>query len=78
LWTAVLLERATFDIEQYNKEKNTYNWFNPATYLCLSQTMTWISNSKCCLFFIVQLFELVVRFDDVGGIVDHLCLNFFL
>ena len=30
------------------------------------------------IFFIVQLFELVVRFDDVGGIVDHLCLNVFL
>jgi len=29
-------------------------------------------------FFTVQLFEVVVRFDDVGEIVDHLCLNFIL
>jgi hypothetical protein len=32
----------------------------------------------CCLFFTVQLFEVVGRFVDIGGIVDHLCLNFFL
>ena len=30
---------------------NTYNWFNPATYLCLSQTTNWISKSICCLFY---------------------------
>ena len=29
-------------------------------------------------FLTVQLFEAVVRFVDIGGIVDHLCLNFFL
>jgi len=69
-----------FDIEQYNKEKNTYNWFKPATYLCLSQTTTWISNSIYLggVFSAVQLFEVVVRFVDIGGIVDHLCLNFSL
>jgi hypothetical protein len=31
------------------------------------------------LFFLtVQLFEAVDRFVDIGGIVDHLCLYFFL
>jgi len=31
VWTCDL-----FDIEQCNKErKNTYNWLNPAAYLCL-------------------------------------------
>jgi len=58
-----------FDIEQYNKEKNTYNWFNPATYLC---------HIFVVVFSAVQLFEVVVRFVDIGGIVDHLCLNFSL
>jgi hypothetical protein len=52
-----------------------YNWFNPVTYLSLSQTTTWISYS-ICLFFTVQLFEVIVRFVDIVGIVDHLCLNF--
>jgi hypothetical protein len=31
-----------------------------------------------CLLLTVQLLEVVVRFVDIGGIVDHLCLNFFL
>jgi hypothetical protein len=30
------------------------------------------------IFLTVQLFEVVVRFVDIGGIVDHLSLNFFL
>ena len=50
------------------------NWFIPVMFLCLSQSRTWISNAKCCGLF--RLFngltgELVVRFVDIGGIVDH-------
>ena len=27
------------------------NWFNPTTFLCLSEVRTWIPNVICCLFF---------------------------
>ena len=29
-------------------------WFNPATFLCPSQIMTWISNIICCRLLCVQ------------------------
>ena len=38
------------------------NKFNPVKFLCLSRAWTWISNVVC--------------FVDIGGIVDHHCLNF--
>jgi len=52
------------------------NRFNPATFLCLSQASTWISNVICHAWsFCVQLrWEMIVPF--VGGIVDHQCLRF--
>jgi hypothetical protein len=34
--------------------------------------------SYVVIFLTVQLFEVVIRFVDIGGIVDHLSLNFFL
>jgi hypothetical protein len=51
--------------------------FIPATYLCLSQARIWISIVICCGLFVV-FWELrwEIRFVDIGGIVDHHCLNF--
>ena len=28
------------------------NWFNPATFVCLSQVRTWVSICKCCSVFV--------------------------
>jgi hypothetical protein len=41
--------------------------------LCLSQARTWISNVTCCGLFCVQWEgqEVIVRFVDIGRIVDH-------
>jgi len=35
------------------------NQFIPATFLCLSQAKTWISNVICCGLFYVQWFEVI-------------------
>ena len=51
------------------------NQFNPTTFLCLSQTRTWISNVVFFMFNILRQ-EVGVRFVDIDGIVDHHCLNF--
>ena len=51
------------------------NQFNPTTFLGLSQTRTWISNVVFFMFNILRQ-EVVVRFVDIDGIVDHHCLNF--
>ena len=50
---------------------------NPATCLCLSQTRTWISSVICSGHFMFSDWssEVVV---DIGVIVDHQCLNYFL
>ena len=67
-----------FDIEEYNKEKeNTCNFLNPAAYFCLFpiHDQDFQLHMIFCLFLTVQLFEVVVHFVDIGGIVDHLCLN---
>ena len=55
------------------------NRFNPATSLCLSQARTWISNIMLLslIFVFNELrWEVIVCFVDIGGIVDHHCLNF--
>ena len=52
------------------------NQFNPTTFLCLSQTRTWISNVVVFFMFNILRQEVVVRFVDIDGIVDHHCLNF--
>ena len=51
--------------------------FNPATCLCLSQTRIWISSVICSGNFMFSDWssEVVV---DIGVIVDHQCLNYFL
>ena len=54
-------------------------WFNTATFVCLSHARTWISNVICHGIFVVfhgLRWEEVVRFVDIGEIVDHYCLNF--
>ena len=48
--------------------------FNPITFLCLSKAKIWISNVICSAFFFGV--EVIYRFVDIGGIVDHHCLNF--
>ena len=53
-----------------------------ATYVCLFQDKTWSSNViprhtyVMGWFFFVFKWEVVVLFDDIGGIVDHHCLNY--
>ena len=52
------------------------NRFNPATFLCLSQTRNWIFNYICRdLFCVFSELRREVRFVDTGGIIDHHCLN---
>ena len=46
------------------------NRFYLATFLCLSQSRTWISNATCCgLYFCLFEVEVVVRLVDIGEIV---------
>ena len=54
------------------------NKCNPATFVCLSQIMTWISKSLCPVLFVFNGFmgEMVVCFVDIDRIVDHQYLNF--
>ena len=52
----------------------------PLTFLCLSQTRIWISNVICyslflCLVFSELRWEVIVPVVDIGGIVDHHCLE---
>ena len=56
-----------------------------ATYVCLFQDKTWSSNviprhtyAMGWVFFVFNYlkWEVVVLFDDIGGIVDHHCLNY--
>ena len=56
------------------------NRFNPRTFLCLSQARTWISIIiRHGLFMFNDLrWELIVYFVNIGGIVDHHCLNFLI
>jgi hypothetical protein len=53
--------------------------FNPATFLCLSKARTWIFKAISGGLFVFNGLRLVliVRFVDIGGIVDHHCLNSF-
>ena len=54
------------------------NRLNLATSLCPSQARTWISNVICrCSFFMLSELRCGVILFDIGGIVDHHCLNFF-
>jgi len=54
------------------------NRFNTAAFLCLSQAMTWIFNVilRDPFVFSELKWGVIVRFVDIGGIVDHHCLNF--
>ena len=56
------------------------NQFNPAMFLWLFQSRTWIPNVIHCDLFCVQWvrlqWEVIVSFVDIGGIHDHHCLNF--
>ena len=55
------------------------NGFNHVTFLCLFQARTWISNAICRGLPYVQWYDLrslvIVRFVDIGGIVDHHWFN---
>ena len=51
--------------------------FNPVTFLFPSQARTWISIVRfVCFMFNGLVWEVVVCFVDIDGIVDHHCLNF--
>ena len=52
--------------------------FNPVTFLCISQSRILIGIS-CCALFVFHDFhclEVVVRFIEIGGIVEHHCVNY--
>jgi hypothetical protein len=47
--------------------------------MCLSEVNIWILRIICrCPFFVFSClkWEIIVRLVDIGGIVDHLCLDF--
>jgi len=55
------------------------NRFNPATFMCLSQGRTSMFNlifRGLCMFRELR-WEVIIRFVDISGIVDHYCLHFF-
>ena len=60
---------------QLSKRGGPINWFNPTTFLCLSQDF---QHHKSWYFFVFSDLrqEVVVRFVDIGGIVDHHRLHF--
>ena len=63
---------------QLSEGWNPLNRFNPAICLCLSQLMSWISNSTCRGHSCVDLFEVrggLYVFADISGIVDQHCFN---
>jgi hypothetical protein len=47
------------------------NWFNPASFLCLSKARISCGPFLCSIL----NWEVIVRFVDISGIVDHQCLN---
>ena len=59
-----------------------FNRSNSTTFLCLSQTKTWISNviyDGLFLFLFSELKrEVIVRLIVIGGIVDYHCLSFLV
>jgi hypothetical protein len=60
---------------------NLIHRFNPATFVCLFQARTWISNVICHGFYVFSEFSsddrgLIVLLIDIGGTDDHHCLNF--
>ena len=71
---------------QYQNNRNSYqegdpiNLFNPATFMYLSQAITWISNAiyhgLICVQWVQLRWEAIVRFVDIGRIGDHHCLIF--
>lgn len=52
-----------------------YHWFNPATFLCLSQARTWIFPEIVVVSFVfIDLrWNVFVHFLDIGGIAEHYC-----
>jgi hypothetical protein len=54
------------------------NWFNPARFVCLSQTRTsGVLTSYVVVFFVLRelRWEVVIRFADISGITYHHCWN---
>ena len=56
---------------------DTFNQFNSATFVCLSQARTWNSICLCSGLFVSNYLrrelEVVVHFVNIAGIVDHHC-----
>lgn len=65
------------NLETYKKYVY-FNWFNSATFLCLSSDRIYISNFIWHYLFSVQLMEAVVCFVDISRMVDHHSLHFLL
>ena len=56
--------------------QDAINWFNPATFLCLSQARIYGFQPADVMFFLVFNYLRFVCFIDFDGIVDIHCLNF--
>jgi hypothetical protein len=58
----------------FSRGGDPINWFNNATFLCLSQDKTWISNviwhGLFCVLWVQLKWEMIVRFVDICGIDD--------
>jgi hypothetical protein len=68
----------TFHLQIKEKDCDHVNRLNTAKCVCLSQTCHWIYNviRRCLFLFNNWREEVLVRFVDIDGIVDHHCLNF--
>ena len=71
-------QKKLFPIIKEGEGWEEINWFNPATFLCLSQA--WTSNATfffCSMFCCAREMRLFVLL-KCFGIVDHYCLNFHI
>jgi hypothetical protein len=58
------------DIDSTIAGSMTINRFNPARLVFMSQTWTWFSNVISSALYCLRS-EVIIRFVDIGGIVDH-------
>jgi len=80
----IWVHKTSLNLILYIILQNVYpiNQFYPATFLCLSLARVCIFQLPSVVVFFLAFcgfrWEVVAGFVDIGGIVDHHCLNFFL
>jgi hypothetical protein len=85
LWQRIMCMFVIFCLYKYCSWRSNYQkgrvggWLKPDTCLCLFHLVTWISNVICRDRFSLRSMswgvEIFFCFVDIGGIVDHHCLN---